>query len=446
MARSDSEADRTAASQSIDGYVGDSLYPSSFHPHFAPPNVDAMLVHAGIASPRGAGARARFTMVDIGCGDGIGLILNAAAHPEGHFIGIDGNPDHVARGTATAAEIGLDNIEFHDQYFDAALAAQPGGVADYVQCQGVLAWVSDTNRGHVLDLAAHMLKPGGAFAVGYNCLPGWTPMVPFQQMLWALADGLPGTPTQRFETALEQLRATGIFEASQWEWIDGMRERLPTDYFAHEYLNRHWAPLWSGVVLEAAAARGLMLAGQARANRLRADFALKAVWRDTLSRIDNPAARECAVDLLARNWFRTDLFVKRPFSRLSRPEQDKARLKGWWSAVRPAEEACFEARTAAGTIRFDNDAARAIVNTLENGPQPLTRVAGIGRADLFNALDALVMAGEVAPADPPAHVPLAAATHAALLRLDAGMINGAVSRHGAVGIARGALHEHYSPH
>ena len=78
--------DTTASpSDSIDGYVGDSLYPSSFHASFAPPNIDAMLAHAGIASPRGLGTRSPFTMVDIGCGDGIGLILNAAAHPEGHF-------------------------------------------------------------------------------------------------------------------------------------------------------------------------------------------------------------------------------------------------------------------------------------------------------------------------------------------------------------------------
>lgn len=442
MARSDGEAERSAASQSIDGYVGDSLYPSSFHLHFAPPNIDAMLAHAGVASPRGPAMRAPFTMVDIGCGDGVGLILNAAAHPEAHFIGIDGNPDHIARGTATAAKIGLTNIELHHQFFDAALAAQPVSVADYIQCQGVLAWVSEANRGHVLDLAAHMLKPGGVLAVGYNCLPGWTPMLAFQQMLWTLADGLPGTPTQRFETALERLRATGIFEASQWEWIDGMRESLPTDYFAHEYLNRHWNPLWSGAVLEAAEARGLTLAGQARPNRLRADFALKAAWRDTLSAIDNAAARECAVDMLTRNWFRTDLLVKRPYARLSPSEQAKARLQGWWSAVRAPDEVCFEARTAAGTIRFDNDAARAIVKALENGPRPLTSVTGIGQADLLNALDALFMAGEVAPADPPADVPLAAATHAVLIDLDASMINGAVSRHGAIGIARGSLRDH----
>ena len=439
MARSERAADRSAPSQSIDGYVGDSLYPSSFHANFAPPNVDAMLVHGGIAPPRGTRPRAPFTMVDVGCGDGVGLILNAAAHPEGHFIGIDGNRDHVAHGTAMATAIGLPNIELHHRYFDAALAAQPAAIADYVQCQGVIAWVSEANRAHVLDLSAHLLKPGGVLAVGYNCLPGWTPMLAFQQMLWTLADGLPGTPTRRFETALEQLRATGIFEAGHWDWIDEMRGRLPTDYFAHEYLNRHWTPLWSGAVLEAATARGLTLAGQARPNRLRADFALKAGWRTTLATIANPAARECAVDLLTRNWFRTDLFVKRPGARLSPSKQADARIHGWWSAARPRGEAAFEARTAAGTIRFDNAAARAILDTLEPGPAPLTAVPGIGRADLFNALDALFMAGEVIPVDPPADAPLAEATHAALRGGGAAMVNGAVSPHGVVTIARGSL-------
>lgn len=114
-------------------------------------------------------------------------------------------------------------------------------------------------------------------------------------------------------------------------------------------------------------------------------------------------------------------------------------MQGWWSAARPLGEASFEARTAAGTIRFDNDAAHAILRALENGPQPLSAVPDIGEADLFNALDALFMAGEVVPADPPADVPLAAATHAALLRLDAATINGAVSSHGVIGIPRGSL-------
>ena len=79
MARSDSDADRSAASQSIDGYVGDSLYPSSFHASFAPPNVDAMLAHVGIAAPRGHGTRSPFTMVDIGCGDAIPTCASIAS-------------------------------------------------------------------------------------------------------------------------------------------------------------------------------------------------------------------------------------------------------------------------------------------------------------------------------------------------------------------------------
>ncbi|WP_432767573.1 MAG: methyltransferase domain-containing protein [Sphingopyxis sp.] len=428
-----------AVDRGLDGYVADSLYPSNFHAAFAPPNIDAMLAQAGIASPRGPARRRPFTMVDIGCGDGVGLILNAAAHPEGHFIGIDGNPDHIAHGRAVAARVGLSNIDLASHYFADARAALPAGIADYVQCQGVLAWVGEANRGHVLALSAQLLKPGGVLAVGYNCLPGWTPILAFQQMLRALAAGIDGTPGERFEGGLAALRETGLFDAGHWEWIDGLRDHLPADYFAHEYLNANWTPLWSGAVLDAAAAYGLVPAGQARPGRLRPDFAFKAAWRKTLAAIASPAARECAADLLTGTWFRTDLFLKGAGRALAPAERDRARLAGWWAATQPADAVHFEARTSAGTIRFDNDAARAIVRALAGGPQPLGAIEGIGSADLFNAIDALFMAGAVVPVDPPADVPLAAATHAALLAMGAGAVNGCVGRHGVARIARGAL-------
>ncbi len=423
----------------LDGYVADSLYPSSFHAAFAPPNIDAILTHGGIASPRGAAPRGPFTMVDIGSGDGIGLILNAAAHPEGHFIGIDGNPAHIELGASIAAAGGLPNIRFEHAYFDAARGALPAATADYVQCQGVLAWVSEANRGHVLDLAGHLLKPGGVLAIGYNCLPGWTPIMAFQQMVRALAADRRGTPVERFEGALAALRAADVFGREHWEWIDGLRARYPADYFAHEYLNENWCPLWAGDVVTAAAARALACAGQARPYRLRPDLALKAAWRRSLDAIESAAARETATDLFTGNWFRTDPYVKGAVRRLTAKTRDEARMPGWWAATKPAGEARFEARTAAGTMGFDNAAAHAILATLADGPQPLSVVQGLGSADLLNAIDALFMAGEVIAVDPPASVPHASAVNAAIQAAGVGAtVNGAITRHGAIERVRGS--------
>src|SRR5688500_7907169 len=80
----------------IDGYVADALYPSTFHPAFAPAWLDAILTWKRVRPPRRP--RGPFTLVDLGCGDGAGLILLAAAHPEGRFLGVDGMAEHVARG------------------------------------------------------------------------------------------------------------------------------------------------------------------------------------------------------------------------------------------------------------------------------------------------------------------------------------------------------------
>ena len=71
----------------IDGYFAETVYPSLFHPAFAPPWSDAVLRQQGVEPPRGG--RAPFRMADLGCGDGMGLIMLAAAYPEAQFTGID---------------------------------------------------------------------------------------------------------------------------------------------------------------------------------------------------------------------------------------------------------------------------------------------------------------------------------------------------------------------
>ncbi len=428
----------TGRPATVDGYVADSLYPSSFHQMFTPPWTDALLLHGGIAPPRGP--RTAFTLIDLGCGDGVGLSLLAAAHPEARLVGLDALPGHIARGEDHARHVGLSNIRLTCATFQNALDME-GGRADYVACQGVLAWVSPENRAAVLRLAAHLLKPGGVLTIGYNCFPGWGQIAGFQRAVRALAAGRPGSPAERFEAAVATLRESGAIDKAIWDWFDPLIPKLPRDYFAHEYLNEHWQPLWADDAIGAAAQHDLHLVGEARPWRLRPDFALQKAWRTALDSIADIGARETAKDVMTHNWFRTDVYVKRPPRRLSNTEQTEARMAGWWASFIAADTASFEARTAAGTIRFGNEAARAIMARLESGPAPLMSVEGLAAADLLNTVDALFMAGLVCPVDPPSEVPLAKAMNQAICRMDAeGMaMNGLVGRHGAVGVDRGQI-------
>ena len=388
--------------------MGDSLYPSVYHRAFAPPWVDALLLREGIMPPRGAAFEHErtFTLIDLGCGDGLGLMLNAAACPESRFIGIDAMGGHIERARSMASELGLSNVEFRCATFSEALRDEPAG-ADYVSVQGVLSWISPSNRHDLLVLVARNLKAGGAAAMGYNCLPGWSPFLSFQRLVWTLSRAKPGSPSERFARALDdarELSGAGMtaFGKAQLEQIDDLRERLPQEYFPHEYLNAHWQPLWSADVIDDAASHGLRFARSGMAQRLREDFILKAAQREALTKIEASAARELAADMFLNCSFRIDLYVKAPARRLGDEKARSARLAGCWMATALQDEIAYSASTPAGTIRFDNAAARAIMNRLDQGPATFGDIAaahpGMTPADVLNAGDALFVAGRIAPA------------------------------------------------
>ena len=393
-----------------------------------------MLVAKSIAPPRGTGDP--FTLVDLGCGDGVALILAAAANPEARFIGVDAMPGHVVRGKSIITDIGLNNIELHCAVFGEAISLADA-TADYVSAQGVLAWVSDANRDALVDLAAAWLKPGGICTIGYNCYPGWGMMSGFQKLVYAIAATKSGTSGERFTAAVADVRASGAIDADVWDWLDPYFDTLPGNYFAHEYLNGHWLPCWSGDVITACAARDLHFAGQVSPARFREDLCYKAAWRDALDKIENIAAREIAADLLAQTWFRQDVYVKAPLTALNAAQAKDARMQGYWALIEQVtDESEYTARTPAGSINFDNAAARAIVEKLAAGPSSLASIPNLSAADLLNSIDALFIAKWVVPVDPPCAANNALAANARLAKGDIS-INAVVGAHGVMDVNRG---------
>jgi SAM-dependent methyltransferase len=384
----------------IDGYVADTAYPSKLHQSFQAPWIDAVLAMRGIAPPRAEGDT--FTLVDMGCGDAIGLILAAASHPHGRFIGVDAIPDHIARGQAVIDGIGLNNITLICGGF-ADILHLADESADYVTAQGVLAWISADNRAAMLDLACDWLKPGGAFCVGYNAYPGWNAIAPMQALVRAIALEKPGNSTQRFTAAVEHARRTGAVDEGIWDWLDRLREGIAETYFAHEYLNAHWQPCWSGDVITAMGDRGLAYVGQAGTQRLRDDFCYTQDWRAALADFKSVAAREIAADLLTECWFRRDVYIKMPGLGFDRDEQSAYRIHSRW-AISPEvdPDMAMISPTLSGEMDFDNAAARAILSKLANGPMRLSDIgvqSHIAVADLLNTIDALFVANRVVPVD-----------------------------------------------
>jgi SAM-dependent methyltransferase len=399
----------------IDGYVADTPYPSNFHQSIQPPWLDAVLALRGIVPPRYGGEP--FTYVDLGCGDGIGLILTAASHPQGRFIGVDIMPEHVARGQAMIDQIGLTNITLHCGSF-ADHMPLADGTAHYVVAHGVLTWVSPEHRIGLFDLAAKWLAPGGVLYLSYNSFPGWAERTPFQALLRAMAQQLPGTSTERFKAACAHLRPLGIISGAVWRYLDEAQGKVSDDYFAHEYLHAHWSPFWSGDVITEMAGRDLAYVAQASAERLRDDLCMTESWRDSIAEFSAIPAREIAADILIGSWFRRDLFLKMPAHVFEEHEAVYFRMRSYW-ATTPGVEADepLTCETLAGKIDFDNAAARAILDAVSCDPAQLSAIGdehGIAAADLLNSVDALWIADRVIPVDAPIANPKIDVTNDAL--------------------------------
>jgi|GEM_PF-1280468 len=396
--RSAIRTNRDAPGESrTDGHACDVPSRSAFHAEFFPAWTDTILLSKGIAPPRPTGTRSPFTLVDLGCGDGVGLITLAAAHPEGKFIGLDASPAQVARGQQLARELGLSNIELRSETFSQSTLRVR---ADYVTTQGVLTCISLETQSALLNLARKLLKPGGAFSVGYNSMPHWVDRVRLQRFLRIMADTLPGDAVQRLKDALSMARSTESVEYAAVTQLEASTATIPANHLAHEYLNKHWQPLWPSAVLAALTSRDMSFVDDAQSRGMPHALRFTAAQQRKLDRISNDGDREDAAAIFLNTGFRVDVFVKGVTRRLSRGTLRKLCLSTFWMAAHPGNFLRLGFSAAGGDVPAHRLAARAIMDRLQEGPMQLRRVPNFTTEALVGTARALYAMGYIVPAEP----------------------------------------------
>jgi len=109
-----------------------------------------------------AGLRAGETVVDLGCGGGLDVLLAAPkVGATGKAIGIDMTPDMVDRARRNAARQGLSNVAFHLATIDKL--PLPDGSVDCLISNCVINLAPDKRA--VFHEMYRVLKPGGRVAV-----------------------------------------------------------------------------------------------------------------------------------------------------------------------------------------------------------------------------------------------------------------------------------------
>ena len=125
---------------------------------------DSTASFAGVANPHRIGALpAGATVVDIGCGAGMDLLLAAQTiGSDGHAIGVDMTDAMADRARASARELGLTNLEV--RIGDALALPLESDTVDVVMSNGVINLTPDKTV--AFAEVFRVLKPGGRFFYG----------------------------------------------------------------------------------------------------------------------------------------------------------------------------------------------------------------------------------------------------------------------------------------
>jgi arsenite methyltransferase len=101
-------------------------------------------------------------VLDLGCGSGTDLLIAAQmTGPRGRAIGVDMTPAMLERAQASAAEMGLSNVELHEALIE-ALPIEDGSI-DVVISNGVIDLVPDKDA--VFAEIDRVLRPGGRLQI-----------------------------------------------------------------------------------------------------------------------------------------------------------------------------------------------------------------------------------------------------------------------------------------
>jgi SAM-dependent methyltransferase len=359
---------------------------------------------AFVASQRGLDAPdpSRCTLLDIGCGEGTGIIAIAAAFPDVRVIGFDPSTSAIAAGNALRDAAELDNVDLFEAYA-ADATIEPGSV-DYATAHGILSWVGDA-REDVIALASRSVRLGGLFMVSYNAYPGAHLREATRSVIRSHSDQLVADGVARGTDPWKAALVERIRLASKIAGVDTFFGRLmsteadryelaPAYLLSHDDAADLWDPFRVSDVAAMMAPHGFHYVGEMRS---------EDAWRESMAEEhiaqveaiagDDPLAQQQLIDDLTGSLFHSSLFVR----------ADEAPGPRLDPAVVAAEAAgdVFVTATASLQAAEDDSLDGRITNAiLDRRPQPirvrdLAKEIGTDVQSVAQTVTELYRAGEV---------------------------------------------------
>ena len=294
------------------GYVTDVAYLPGYYPFMAPARMRYVASLQGIRPPA---VEEGFDFLELGCGFGSTLLTLAAANPQGRFTGVDFMPVHTEQIDRDVTATNLRNVRVLCADFAKMPAVLPQ--FDFIALHGVFSWVSPELRQCVLQIIRRHLKPDGIVEITYNCMPGWSSLLPVRTLLQHFAGRAQGDSIARVRQALAivaEMRKADIpifhDQPLAAQLVDKLMQ-ADLHYVAHEYLNEHWTVFHVADVLAMFGGIGLGHAGRLPYHHNHWELCAKPQFARQFHAADL-ATLETLKDHHANAMFRWDLFSPRP--------------------------------------------------------------------------------------------------------------------------------------
>ena len=292
------------------GYVADIGYTYGYYLELNPQRVRLAFLNTGLVAPEFG------TACELGFGQGLSANMHAAASVCS-WHGTDFNPAQAGFAQELAATSGA-NAHLYDEAFD-EFAKRDMPEFDYIGLHGIWSWISDENRGVIVDFIRKKLKVGGVLYISYNTLPGWGTFAPMRHLMTEHAEvmGADGVGiVSRIYGALdftEKLLATNPLFARANPLVNEKITQIKGQnrhYLAHEYFNRDWHPMHFGTMAEWLEPAKLTYACSAHYLDYIDAVNLTTEQQAFLGAIHDPMFKQTVHDFMVNQQFRKDYWVK----------------------------------------------------------------------------------------------------------------------------------------
>jgi SAM-dependent methyltransferase len=395
------------------GYNVSMGYSYGFYREMAPDWLDFCAWIGGFESPqRGAGP---FRYLELGCGQGFGLCLLAAANPRADFVGVDFQPEHIEHATGLAQAAGLSNVRFVQADFLDLAAGWPDdfGTFDYVTLHGIISYLSPPLLDAVVGCLSHAVAPGGLVYVSYNAQPGCLSTVPLQHFAHRLKETTSAQGAEAVEQSIALLERLRAANAPVFQVLPALAARLEAlktrdkNYLVHEYLTESWNLFWHSDVAREFGRAGLDFTASATlADNLVREF-LPAPLSQPIIEQKSEHVRQDLQDFVINQAFRRDIFCRGAQER-GRDGGGRDKTPVYAAAtVPPGRTLSFQ--TSFGEIDWAPEVFANILDAVRDGPKPLGELFRLPRTTqwmprhvLLLLLHANVLALEAAEQGDPA--------------------------------------------